>query len=119
MKKLYLLTAAGLLGLSLGSPGLLAQSERDNMPMPVGEEAASIEAVQGRATVTQVDKEGRKVTLAHEPIPEWQWPSMTMGFTVADDVDLSTLQEGQQIEFEAVRPEGGGQKVINLRLLEE
>ena len=119
MKKLYVLTAAGLLGLSLGSPGLLAQSEHDNMPMPKGEEAASMEAVQGRATVTQVDEENRKVTLAHEPIPEWQWPSMTMGFDVAEEVDLSELREGVQVEFDAVRSEGGGQRVTGLRMLED
>lgn len=119
MKKLYVLTAAGLLGLSLGSPSLLAQTEHDNMPMPKGEEAASMEAVQGRATVTQIDRENRKVTLAHEPIPEWQWPSMTMGFDVAEGVDLSELRESAEIEFDAVRSEGGGQQVTGIRILED
>ena len=37
----------------------------------------------------------RTLMVAHQPIPEWQWPAMEMEFTVAEGVDISKLAEGQ------------------------
>lgn len=137
MKNRCLLTTAGLLSIgALASTSVLAQAEalntrndgaiqlaqadHRNMPMPMNkEEAGSGESVQGRGTVQKLEAASRKVTLAHEPIPEWQWPSMTMTFDVAQDVDLSKLEEGAEIEFSVVRPEAGGQMLTEIRLLEE
>jgi Cu/Ag efflux protein CusF len=137
MKKLCLLTTASLLSIGvLASTSLLgqtqqsnvtddgsmtlAQSDHGNMPMPKGDDkTVSGEPVRSRGTVQKVEEESRKVTLAHEAIPEWQWPSMTMSFDVAEDVDLSGLREGAKVEFDAVRPEGGGQRITGLRMLED
>ena len=43
----------------------------------------------------------RMVTITHPPIEQWQWPTMTMDFIVANDVDISLLKIGstQQIEI--------------------
>jgi Cu/Ag efflux protein CusF len=40
-----------------------------------------------------------EVTLAHEPIPELGWPSMTMGFSVSNSTQLNHLKPGDQVEF--------------------
>lgn len=138
MKKFYLLATAGLLsvGAFTTSTGLaqadlpnegakknmpmemesmvrLAQAEQEGMPMPMKDmENGSGKPIQSQATVRQVDAKNRKVTLAHEPIPEWGWPRMTMTFDVSEDVNMNELQEGSEIEFTAVRPEGGSQVVV-------
>ncbi len=55
--------------------------------------------VSGKGTVKAVDPERHVVTLAHEPIEALGWPAMTMDFHVADDVDLSGLESGEEIHF--------------------
>lgn len=45
----------------------------------------------------------RMVTLAHEPIPEWQWPAMTMDFMVAEDVDIDALKQGMRLHVEITK----------------
>lgn len=96
---------------------MLAQATPREMPMPMpmtDNDADSGEPVKGRGTIVSMDTKDRKVTLAHEAIAEWQWPPMTMAFDVADEVDMSQLQEGVEVEFIAVRPEAGGQVVIEI-----
>ena len=34
--------------------------------------------------VESIDLANRTLMVAHQPIPEWQWPAMEMEFTVAD-----------------------------------
>ena len=36
----------------------------------------------------------------HDPIPEWDWPTMKMDFQVSESVDLNKIQEGDMIQFE-------------------
>ena len=96
--------------------------------MPAAMEMSSVETGQGqdgmpdtvrtRGTVEEVMGDGM-LSISHEPIPEWQWPQMTMSFEVAPDVDISDLQEGSEIEFELVRPEAGGQIVTDLRPVQQ
>lgn len=78
-----------------------------------GEETAA-DAVWTRGTIEEVMADGM-LSISHEPIPEWQWPQMTMSFEVAPGVDISGLEEGSEIEFEVIRPEAGGQIVTALR----
>ncbi|MFT6122686.1 MAG: Cu(I)/Ag(I) efflux system membrane fusion protein [Oleiphilaceae bacterium] len=40
------------------------------------------------------------VNLTHDPIPEWDWPTMKMDFQVSESVDLNKIQEGDMIQFE-------------------
>lgn len=42
---------------------------------------------------------GQELTLSHEPIPALDWPAMTMPFSVASDVALTSLKSGQRIRF--------------------
>ena len=113
MKKLCLFTAMGLLGIGSAVSGtlqaqahlsvmpdketlssetrrgmMLAQAAPQEMSMPMTDnDTESGEPVKGRGTVVGMEKENRKVTLAHEAIAQWQWPPMTMTFDVAEDVD--------------------------------
>jgi membrane fusion protein, copper/silver efflux system len=55
------------------------------------------------------------INVTHEPIPEWQWPTMKMDFQVSDQVDLSQLKEGEAIQFEIEKT--GDRDFIVTRLL--
>ena len=59
----------------------------------------------GTGKVVEIDLKSNNVTLAHEPIPELGWPSMTMSFDVKNAEQLKTLKPGDQVEFE-LKPQG-------------
>lgn len=40
------------------------------------------------------------VSITHQPIPEWEWPTMKMDFQVADSVSLDDFPVGETVQFE-------------------
>jgi len=58
-----------------------------------------VSSVQVAAIVRGIDALKRKLTLQHEPIAEWSWPAMTMGFAVENEHLLMGLAEGQSIDI--------------------
>lgn len=71
----------------------------------VAEEPAS--SVQVAALVLGIDLAKQKITLHHEPIAEWSWPAMTMGFAVDDEHLLVGLEEGQAIDVTIEEQDSG------------
>ena len=67
-----------------------------------------------RAIVTSVDENARRVMLKHDRIHSLSMPAMTMGFDVADDVDLTALQAGDTIRFSADSPADGEFRVTKI-----
>ncbi len=59
----------------------------------------------GHGKVVDVDAKSGKVTLNHEPIAALGWPSMTMGFKVKDNKQLSNLKAGDEVEFDLTADE--------------
>lgn len=55
--------------------------------------------VQGLGVVQYINAETDMVTLSHEPIPELNWPAMTMQFKVAGNAE-ETLEAGEKVRFE-------------------
>ncbi len=56
--------------------------------------------VTGSGTVQSIMAGMKMVNLKHKAIDELGWPAMTMDFTVADDVDLSTLSVNENVMFQ-------------------
>ena len=54
---------------------------------------------QGKGKVVRIDIKTGEVTLDHDPIPELNWPAMTMGFKVKNVEQLRTLTTGDQVHF--------------------
>jgi Cu(I)/Ag(I) efflux system protein CusF len=54
-------------------------------------------------TVTKVDQENGKVTVAHGPVQSLKWPAMTMNFVVRDKALFDKLASGKKVDFEFVR----------------
>lgn len=63
------------------APAMTPAPAADNMAgMPM---AADAKMAKGAGTVTAIDATAGTVTIAHGPIPEANWPAMTMGFKAA------------------------------------
>jgi Cu(I)/Ag(I) efflux system membrane fusion protein len=60
--------------------------------------------VSGRIERTMGDS---MLSITHDPIPEWEWPTMTMMFEVAEGVDISDVEAGVTLEVEITRREDG------------
>ena len=79
--------------------GAGAQDRMPNMPnMPRQAQAAEGES-HGVGVVQSIDTAAGRVTIAHEPIKELNWPAMTMGFKVSDPALLQNVAVGKKVEF--------------------
>ena len=63
------------------------------------------------ATITDVMPSHNMITVNHGAISEWDWPEMTMDFTVANHVDLTRLRQGMGAHIE-ISKENDGQYVV-------
>ncbi len=57
--------------------------------------------------IKTVMQETKMVKITHEPIPELNWPVMTMMFFVEDNIDLSKLIIGHTIDFTFIQDNNG------------
>ena len=75
----------------------------------------SANSVWAKGTISDVLPTSRTLTINHQPVPEWNWPGMTMNFIAADGVDIASLTNGQVIEFELQQTPEGDYQVIDLK----
>lgn len=102
------LMIAAVFGLTLNPVLAVAETGKDSMSGMDTKESTG--PIQSRGVITAINVEKRKVTLNHEPIPELNWPRMTMGFSVAPEVDLDGLSKDDSVAF-TLKPAGKGQQV--------
>lgn len=72
-------------------------------------------SIPGHAVVEAIDPGRRRVTLAHDPMPEIGWPAMTMVFTVPSAIDLRRLKPGDHADFTLRKGGSGSYDLIDLR----
>ncbi len=53
-----------------------------------------------RGIIQSVMADHKMVNIKHDPVPELEWPAMTMDFKVADDVDLDSLKPEDKVFFD-------------------
>lgn len=70
-----------------------------NMPMRMAK---------GSGTVTAIDKSAGSITLDHGPIPEANWPAMTMAFKVRPEL-LDSVKVGDKVVFDLALKDGSGE----------
>lgn len=63
---------------------------------PVSSGAASTYVAQGKVESIDV----RSITISHGPVPQLQWPGMTMGFGKADPKAFPDVKPGDAVQFE-------------------
>jgi Cu/Ag efflux protein CusF len=65
--------------------------------------------------VRKVDKDAKKITIRHGPIPSLDMPPMTMVFQVSDPAMLDRVKAGDKIRFSADKA-GGAYTVTRIEL---
>ena len=70
--------------------------------------AAGTKMAKGSGTVTEIDRSAGTVTLDHGPIPEANWPAMTMAFKVKPEL-LDGVKVGDKVAFELALKDGAGE----------
>lgn len=95
------------------------ESGTEDMAMPAaeGETTMDGDSVRVNGVVERVMGD-TMLSVTHDPIPEWEWPAMTMMFEVADDVDISAVAAGAAVEIEITR-QAGGQVITGIRVADE
>jgi Cu(I)/Ag(I) efflux system periplasmic protein CusF len=68
--------------------------------------AADAKMAKGTGTVTAVSADS--VTIAHGPIPEANWPAMTMGFKASPDL-AKQVKVGDKVAFDLKLQGGAGE----------
>jgi Cu/Ag efflux protein CusF len=70
----------------------------------------------GTGTVNAVMAAERKINISHDPIPELEWPEMTMDFRLADAVSLEGIEAGARVTFQLRKGENGVYEIESLSL---
>lgn len=72
-----------------------------------------------KATIDSVMPEHRMATISHQPIEQWQWPAMTMDFTVNQSVDFSQLQSGLVANIQLNKIQSGNYEITAIKPMNE
>ena len=54
--------------------------------------------------------------VVHDPIPEWDWPVMSMMFVVPEGEDLPELKEGDDVDFALRELESGDYEMSKVKI---
>lgn len=87
----------------------------DFVRMEAGSQSDSVWAA---ARVIEVMADSAMVKLDHDPIPEWEWPQMTMMFSVADEVDMNALSAGQSLHVEINKTSDSDFSITQIHIME-
>ncbi|MGG5575295.1 efflux RND transporter periplasmic adaptor subunit [Vibrio diazotrophicus] len=74
-----------------------------------------MESVWAKGEISDILPSSRTLTINHQPVPEWNWPGMTMNFTAGENVDIDALKSGQVVEFELQKTPDGQYQVIDIK----
>jgi Cu(I)/Ag(I) efflux system protein CusF len=100
MKPGILVTAA-LLALASPLPALSDDAHHKGQA-----KVAQASAPLAEGEVRKVDKETKKITLRHGPIPNLEMPAMSMVFQVKDPAMLDQVKAGDKVKFQAEKVNG-------------
>lgn len=65
--------------------------------------AEQSQAVHATGVVKSIDRESKKVTIAHDPVPALNWPAMTMRFTITPRTQLNAIKPGDNVTFNFIQ----------------
>ena len=77
----------------------------ENMPM-MGE--AGMQTASAEGTVTAIDAEAGTITIDHGPVPQVDWPAMTMPFD-ANEMLRQQVAAGDEVTFEFRMTDAGNE----------
>ncbi len=59
------------------------------------------------------------LSITHDPIPEWDWPTMKMDFKVSSEVKTEDLKPGSKVEFTLVKEGDWEYRILSLTKMEK
>jgi len=77
--------------------------------------AITLDAVWTEAKINSIMLDHRMINVSHQPIPNWDWPAMTMDFVVAAEVDMALLDVNADIQMQIQKNITGDYSVVDLR----
>jgi Cu(I)/Ag(I) efflux system membrane fusion protein len=106
-----------LTGLEPGSPIRMLVKKLESggiqvVEIETAEEDSSVVWVDG--AVASVAAEDNSMTIKHEPVEAWDWPTMTMDFKVADDIPIAHIKSGEAIRFQVKKLDSGGIRIVGI-----
>ena len=72
--------------------------------------------VMASGKVNKVMSDMGMVNITHDPIPEWDWPMMSMSFVVDKNENLPNLKVGDEIVFALKESQDGDYEISNVKL---
>lgn len=75
-------------------------SELDTDKSEMSMDTVDSKTVSAKGTLMIIKADEHKLNIQHDPINELGWPSMTMDFTLAEDVDVSKLNINDKVTFQ-------------------
>lgn len=76
----------------------------------------ALDVVKAEGIINSVMPDMRMLSVTHEPIEDWDWPGMTMDFNVSEEVDLSNLQPGTEVQLQIRKGKMGGYTVTEVEV---
>jgi membrane fusion protein, copper/silver efflux system len=77
------------------------------------------ESVWTTAVIDSLMPAHRMASVSHQPIPQWQWPAMTMDFTVNSAVDMTKLEQGKITNIQINKTKSGNYEILAIKLDDE
>ncbi len=74
------------------------------------------EEVMVHAKVNSVNIAERTINVSHGPIRKLHWPAMTMDMKVSDNVDIASLDSGQEVMIALARGNDGIFRITKLMI---
>ena len=87
--------------------GVIERLDR-SPPQPAAED----DTAAARGVVRAIDNEARTVTIEHGPVPEMNWPPMTMAFGLSNPRQLRGIRPGNRVEFSFDRERQGNRHML-------
>lgn len=101
MRKLTMLLSGIIMVLALHAQAAEMQHDAHGMMTEMDAQSAVIHGV---GVVKTIDKQQKKITIAHEAIAEIGWPAMTMRFTYREPTAaIAQLTEGSAVNFSFIQ----------------
>ena len=83
--------------------------------LEAGDDNSEAKPVRATGTVNRVMPAANRINLSHQPIPELDWPVMTMDFQVAPGAIPEGLSEGTEVGFTLEQRAGSGWIITSIK----
>lgn len=77
------------------------------------------ESVWATGVIDEIYADEGIAAITHEPVPEWDWPGMSMEFIYHDSVDVSRLSSGKPIRFRMSKTESGDYQIDEIEVSDD